>query len=718
MYRRVIIILICVILVGFMTTCSDNPTESDDPIETIVSEFTIPINPDLIPIIEYAEDSIELPYSPWLPEINFAAILVCSPCEKAPSGFLKRVTGVTRGPTSTTLEIEDVALEETFDQADFTTGDTLRTTDIKTTTYLTDGIEFIEDTRDPTRWSYQMNKDVALFPNVNMHVEGPISFTQSFGFMLKIKFLCKLNKITFSTHTVESMDLDVTLTGDFETPGSITVWDTTLVNHKMNPITFYVYGVPVVFVPTISVGLNISAEGKATISTSISQSVDINASVNYRRGRKGPDWYASSDFTHTFDYTDPVVNFSTAVQVGAGPSMDVMLYGKAGPYVGLSGYLEFEADTQIVPWWVLSAGIKMTMGVKCKILGYGANWETDVFDYPEILTHAPETQCLPPLFDPPGNTFFAGQYIELSCATSGSEIRYTFGGSEPTIYSDLYEGPIWVEEDTEIKAKAFKPDSDWIESHISTEFYDIRLFEEDFIYVEGGNFEMGDHYNDGELDEKPVHEIWIDSFWIGKCEVTQSEYEALVGSNPAHDYGVSDEYHEYPVYYVSWYDAADYCNLRSIAHGFDRCYNSQTYECDFSADGFRLPTEAEWEYAARGGMYWADNYKYSGTTDNISDYVNFWQGGSHEVGTKLPNQLGLFDMSGNVFEWSNDWYSATYFQISPVNNPKGPDSGDFRSARGGGANATFSRTANRWGWVLPTSDSNNDLGFRLCRVKD
>ena len=132
-----------------------------------------------------------------------------------------------------------------------------------------------------------------------------------------------------------------------------------------------------------------------------------------------------------------------------------------------------------------------------------------------------------------------------------------------------------------------------------------------------------------------------------------------------------------------------------------------------------MPTEAEWEYASRGGVNWTDDYRYSGTTDNLGDYA--WYGSNsgsqpHEVGTKLPNQLDIYDMSGNVYEWCNDWYLSSYYNSSPANNPTGPDSESHRVGRGGYwlGNASFCLVANRFD-VNP-GGSYHVIGFRILRA--
>jgi formylglycine-generating enzyme required for sulfatase activity len=238
----------------------------------------------------------------------------------------------------------------------------------------------------------------------------------------------------------------------------------------------------------------------------------------------------------------------------------------------------------------------------------------------------------------------------------------------------------------------------------------------EMVYVEGGSFEMGDHFNEGSSSALPLHEVTLNSFYIGHYEVTQGEYESVMGSNPALNYGVGNNY---PIYYVTWYNAVEYCNALSEQEGLTPCYNLSDWSCDFGADGYRLPTEAEWEYAARGGVNWGDNYKYSGTTDNLGDYAVYYDndpGGTAEVGSKLPNQLDIYDMSGNVWEWCNDWYSSSYYGSSPEDNPLGPDSGSYRVKRGGswGLITYYCRVANRSGY--DPGLSYYYIGFRILRA--
>ena len=214
------------------------------------------------------------------------------------------------------------------------------------------------------------------------------------------------------------------------------------------------------------------------------------------------------------------------------------------------------------------------------------------------------------------------------------------------------------------------------------------------VTVEGGTFQMGSDDSDAYDNEKPVHQVKVSSFSIGQTEVTQELWEAVMDSNPSNRKGL-----KLPVENVSWND----------------CQTFITRLNQLTGKTFRLPTEAEWEFAARGGNN-SKGYKYSGS-DNIDDvawYTSNSGSKTHDVATKQPNELGLYDMSGNVWEWCQDWYGSSYYSSSVVTNPTGPSTGSYRVDRGGswGYYAWGCRVSYR-GYSTP-SFSGNLLGFRLA----
>ena len=195
------------------------------------------------------------------------------------------------------------------------------------------------------------------------------------------------------------------------------------------------------------------------------------------------------------------------------------------------------------------------------------------------------------------------------------------------------------------------------------------------VQLPGGWFTMGD---EDEVDAKP-HEVFVSSFYIDEHPVTQEEYQRVMGENPSRWKSSKN-----PVEQVRWSDAVRYCNARSRSEGFQPCYDLNTWECNFDANGYRLPTEAEWEYACRAGTKTA--YFFGNEPSKLKDYAWFDKNSGAKprpVGQKLPNPWGLYDMYGNVWEWCNDFYKVDYYQEAPQENPKGPKTGDNKVVRGG-----------------------------------
>jgi formylglycine-generating enzyme required for sulfatase activity len=242
------------------------------------------------------------------------------------------------------------------------------------------------------------------------------------------------------------------------------------------------------------------------------------------------------------------------------------------------------------------------------------------------------------------------------------------------------------------------------------------------VWVEGGTFQMGS--NNGDSDETPVHTVTVKSFSMGRTEVTQKEWWEIMGTTVAQQrdmangnwplYGEGDTY---PIYYVSWNEAIEYCNKRSQKEGLTPAYrgSGDNITCDFNTTGYRLPTEAEWEYAAKGGNNDAIAYEYSGgnSVDAVAWYAGNSGGGTHPVGTKQPNSLGLYDMSGNVYEWC--WDRDGDYSGGSQSDPRGASSGTRRVIRSGNwdRDAVSVRSAYRSGST--PSGRYNALGFRLVR---
>ena len=267
------------------------------------------------------------------------------------------------------------------------------------------------------------------------------------------------------------------------------------------------------------------------------------------------------------------------------------------------------------------------------------------------------------------------QVFEFNLA-SGKEVTIISDAPDVQVYiNDEYKGltplKIWLQFGSH-NVKVQKDSYNTIETiqvtHGGAKEFSIELgiiedpFSKQMVLVKGGTFKMGDEVGRGNKEEKPVHSVTLSDYYIGKFEVTQAQWEQIMGENPSHFSGCPS----CPVERVSWIEVQTFIEKLN----------------QLSGKNYRLPTEAEWEYAAKGGNK-SGGFIYSGRNN-----VNFvaWHSGNsgskpNPVGQKEPNELGLYDMSGNVWEWVSDWFN--YFTDSPKTDPTGPEDGDFRVVKGG-----------------------------------
>jgi len=220
------------------------------------------------------------------------------------------------------------------------------------------------------------------------------------------------------------------------------------------------------------------------------------------------------------------------------------------------------------------------------------------------------------------------------------------------------------------------------------------------IHVPSGWFLMGSET--GQDNERPVHRVWVDEFYLAACQVTNAEYEIFLRAGatlpPPFRSDPNFNHPQQPVVAVSWLDTVRYCEWLSQIHG----------------KSYRLPSEAEWEYAARGGIEgkrfpWGDE-----PPQSLPNYDRRWLHGPEPVAQYAPNGFGLYDICENVHEWCGDWFDPNYYAVSPERNPRGPDTGQRKSSRGGSwrHHIKVARCAARSS--IPPAFQYADYGFRLA----
>jgi formylglycine-generating enzyme required for sulfatase activity len=315
-----------------------------------------------------------------------------------------------------------------------------------------------------------------------------------------------------------------------------------------------------------------------------------------------------------------------------------------------------------------------------------------------------------PEFSLDGGIFSSPQMVSISHPYPGAIIRYTTDGSDPNESSTQYIAPVNVVSSTVLKARAYL--QNWQPSEVAMALYSISLTQPEQL-VPGGSFHNG------------TANVQLSPFYIGSREITELEWVYVMQDTTVI---VPDK----PKSGLTWVQAIEYCNYRSIMEGFEPCYSyggsgtnplnwppfwytdHTQISCNWSANGYRLPTEMEWMYAAQGGPY-SSGFTYSGS--NAIDEVAWYSGNSSQpalVGQKLPNELGIFDMSGNLWEFCWDIYHHAY-PATETQNPSGPQSGYTRVMRGGSfGNDATNCTVSRRFYSTPMLGADSH-GFRVAR---
>ena len=346
-----------------------------------------------------------------------------------------------------------------------------------------------------------------------------------------------------------------------------------------------------------------------------------------------------------------------------------------------------------------------------------------------------------PAFSVASGAVDSGTSVTITCSTEGAKIYYTTDGTKPTAESTEYTSAISVTSAVTLKAIAVKDGMN--DSVVASVSYTISSgnIPEGFVEVKGTTITGNESWTPSSEVFVSGRSITIPDMYVCDHEVTQAEYETYCkygSSSPSSGYGVGENY---PAYYVNWYDAIVYCNLRSIDEGLTPAYkigeetdprkwsgivgdsengycgpsssnstwNSLTY--DKEAKGYRLPTEAEWEYIAWEAGTSTTTYSGSNTIDDVAWYSSNSSSKNHEVKGKKANSLGIYDMSGNVWEWCYDWYGT----VSSTTADTGASSGSFRVLRGGAWDNDASYCAVSYRYYYKPFIRLNCYGFRVVR---
>ena len=346
-----------------------------------------------------------------------------------------------------------------------------------------------------------------------------------------------------------------------------------------------------------------------------------------------------------------------------------------------------------------------------------------------------------PAFSVESGAVDSGTEVTITCGTEGANIYYTTDGTEPTAESTEYTDAISITEAVTLKAIAVKDGMN--NSAVASASYTISSgnIPEGFVEVTGTTITGSESWTPSSYVFVSGRSITIPDMYVCDHEVTQAEYEKYCkygSSSPSSDYGYGDNY---PAYYVSWYDAIVYCNLRSIDEGLTPAYkigeetdprkwsgivgdsengycepssSNSTWDAltyDKEANGYRLPTEAEWEYIAREAGTSTTTYSGSDTIDDVAWYSSNSSSKTHEVKGKNANSLGIYDMSGNVWEWCYDWYGT----VSSTTAETGASSGSYRVQRGGSWSCNASYCAVSFRGSSGPSRRDGSCGFRVVR---
>jgi formylglycine-generating enzyme required for sulfatase activity len=691
-------------------------------------------------------------------------------------GLLRRIASVRETATEVVVETMPAALTDAIEKCDLQLTRTLTPKDLRQVKQMAPGVRFGPSPSGRGEFFVELDDVVIYDGDGNPDTQSDqVVLSGELTLQLTLEFHIRIDNFTLKELKIAGSFKD-TLKVDMETSVDVLSLDEKkeIASFDLNPIVVWVGPVPVVITPEMAIVVGVSGDVSLGITVGMEQHTCLKAGLQFRDG----NWEPIHEVMCDFEWNPPRFLAAAEAKGYAGPQLNFLLYGVAGPYVNTKGYIEFQVDLFDDPWWVIYGGIEASAGAKMEILDHDiADHEIpDVIGYRIMLAQAPG----------PANTAPTASFtVTPSTGTTSTNFQFDASGS-----SDA-EDPVsalqvrWNWENDGVW------DTDWSTTKTANHQYGttgtktIRLEAKDtggltddttrtvtvigtgpvpgeMVLVPAGNFTMGDGVASCGLSQ---HQVTLThSFYLGKYEVTNQEYrdalqwaygcgyvtatldtvrDNLDGSTvmlvhlgsvlPGQTecqvsfsggvFTVDSGKENHPMTNVSWYGAAAYCDWLSMSEGLGRAYNHSTWQCNsgnpYGASGYRLPTDAEWEYAARyndGRIYpWGDESpdcsraNYCGCVGSTAAVGSFPAGAT---------SLGLYDMAGNVLQYCNDWWICdlgTSSQSNPTGPPEPPPY-PFRVMHGGSWLEFYDdnlRCAGRLLTYPPLADF--DFGFRCAR---
>jgi len=445
--KKLLIILLLISLALLITNCKKKTTEPPDPNATILASNTKVLTQEQANTITAAPSSEVTFAGTAVTSGSFAAgdIIVSTPATLIPDGLLRKVVSVTAQGNQVTLTTTAVKLEAVFRQTDFTWSQNLRKSALRQTRLLTDGITFIQDDKDPERFSYSIDKNIPLGNNINLVAYGLVSFTHSFDLGMHITTGQGTTRFSFDYQSDQSNNLVLSTNGAFSYAQEIA-----LAEQEFNPLVKMVGTVPIVIVPKVTVSLKIDGNGFASFTANVTNTANVTTGLAYQNAA----WTANHEKTIGYTYQSPQLSNNMDLDGGCGAQTDFLFYGQAGPWMRYAAVNNLSANLANVPWWVLTGNYTADAGVDFAVISALANHtETGIITNSQVIVQAAENIVADPVFNPGEGAYNNQQSVSISCPTSGATIRYTTDGSDPTSSSTQYTAPLLFTTTTTLNVK-------------------------------------------------------------------------------------------------------------------------------------------------------------------------------------------------------------------------------------------------------------------------